>query len=272
MVTQKITHVRKVEHTSEIPSTIYWWTLKSPKNQTFGKMKKIAGDIIILHMCTKNHNHMRYSSWYTEWHKTFCHFGLFFTFLTPSPPNNPEHQNFEKMKKASGDVIILNLCNKKHDHIMHAYSDMECSRHNFLSFQAIFCSFATLLTLKVKIWKKNVKKHLEILSFYTCAPLIKIIWCIVPEIWSATEFFCHLRQSFALLHEKWKYQKWKKTLEISSFYTTAPKIMIICYTLPEKWCVTDVTVIFILDYTVKPVYNDHLQDEVSVVGIDRWSL
>ena len=25
-------------------------------------------------------------------------------------------------------------------------------------------------------------------------------------------------------------------------------------------------------YTVKPVYNDHLGDEVSVVIIDRWSL
>ena len=24
--------------------------------------------------------------------------------------------------------------------------------------------------------------------------------------------------------------------------------------------------------TVKPVYNDHLRDEVSVVSIDRWSL
>ena len=134
MVTQKITHVRKVEHTSEIPSAIYWWTLKSPKNQTFGKMKKIAGDIIILHMCTKNHNHMRYSSWDTEWHKMFCHFGLFFTFLSPSPPNNPEHQNFEKMKKASGDVLILNLSNKKQDHMMHAYSYMECNRHTFLYF------------------------------------------------------------------------------------------------------------------------------------------
>ena len=168
MVTQKITHVRKVEHTSEIPSAIYWWTLKSPKNQTFGKMKKIAGDIIILHMCTKNHNHMRYSSWDTEWHKMFCHFGLFFTFLTPSPPNNPEHQNFEKMKKASGDVIILNLCNKKHDHIMYAYSDMECNRHNFSSFQAIFCSFATLLTLKVKIWKKCKKSPGDIILLHMC--------------------------------------------------------------------------------------------------------
>ena len=36
---------------------------------------------------------------------------IFFVIL--GPPNNPENQNFEKMKKASGDVIILNLCNKK---------------------------------------------------------------------------------------------------------------------------------------------------------------
>ena len=47
-------------------------------------------------------------------------------------PNNPENQNFEKMKKASGDVIILNLCNKKHNQMMYAYSDMECDRQFFV--------------------------------------------------------------------------------------------------------------------------------------------
>ena len=26
-------------------------------------MRKNAGDIIILHMCTKNHDHMMYDSW-----------------------------------------------------------------------------------------------------------------------------------------------------------------------------------------------------------------
>ena len=35
-------------------------------------------------------------------------------------------QKTKKMKKAPGDVIILNLCNKKHDHMMYASSDMEC--------------------------------------------------------------------------------------------------------------------------------------------------
>ena len=36
----------------------------------------------------------------------------------------------------------------------------------------------------------------------------------------------------------------KKDLEISSFYTSVPKVMIICYVVPETWRVTDVTVIF----------------------------
>ena len=52
----------------------------------------------------------------------------------PSPPshNYPENQNLEKMKKASGDVIILNLSNNKQNHMMYAYSDMECNRQFFV--------------------------------------------------------------------------------------------------------------------------------------------
>ena len=38
--------------------------------------------------------------------------------------------------------------------------------------------------------------------------------------------------------------KFKKHLEILSFYTNVPKIMIICYNVPEIWCVMDVIVIF----------------------------
>ena len=56
----------------------------------------------------------------------------------------------------------------------------------------VFCHFrpffAVLPHYCPRKWKfvKNVKKHLEILSFYTCLPLIKIIWCTVPEIWYST--------------------------------------------------------------------------------------
>ena len=37
-------------------------------------------------------------------------------------------------------------------------------------------------------------------------------------------------------------EKMKKNMEISSFYKSVPKIMIICYTVPEMWCVTDVII------------------------------
>ena len=90
--------------------------------------KKIASDII-LHMCTKNCNHVRYSSWDTEWDRPS--FALW-------TPNNPENQNLGKMKKPSGDVVILLICTKNHDHMMYNSWDMECNRHNFLSFWAIF--------------------------------------------------------------------------------------------------------------------------------------
>ena len=40
------------------------------------------------------------------------------------------------------------------------------------------------------------------------------------------------------------FEKWKKCLEISSFYTSVPKIMILCHTVPEIWHVTDVICIF----------------------------
>ena len=50
------TNVKKVGHTSEFPFDIYWWTLQNPKNLNFEKnekKKKIAGDIIILHVYQK---------------------------------------------------------------------------------------------------------------------------------------------------------------------------------------------------------------------------
>ena len=122
------------------------------------------------------------------------------------------------------------------------------------------------------------------MSIYTCVPQMTTIWCMVPEILSATDIiFCHLRPFFVLLphplktqkmkiSKKWKHleipliffilanfllfyppnspknenfiKKRKKSLELSSFYTSVPKVMIICYTVLEIWSVTDVIVIF----------------------------
>ena len=63
------------------------------------------------------------------------HFVIFFHLfaLLPPTPLTQKTRNFEKMKEASGDVIILNLRNEKQNHDV-CLSDIECDRHNFLSF------------------------------------------------------------------------------------------------------------------------------------------
>ena len=38
--------------------------------------------------------------------------------------------------------------------------------------------------------------------------------------------------------------RWKNHLEISLVYTSVPRLMIIRYTIPEIWCVTDIIFIF----------------------------
>ena len=53
------------------------------KNHNLGKMKKKPGDIIILHFCITNDDHMMYGFWDMELDRQiFSHFGLFFALLT----------------------------------------------------------------------------------------------------------------------------------------------------------------------------------------------
>ena len=155
-------------HTSELPFGIYWWTMKNLKNHNFEKMKKNCWRYNhFTHVHQKPNSYEVHFLRYGVRQIFFCHFGLFLSL----PPNNPK-KNFEKIKQASGDVTILNLCNKKHNQMIYAYSDMECTKNDnhmiygswdincnrqiFLSFYTIFCSFTPLLTPILK-FGKNVK-------------------------------------------------------------------------------------------------------------------
>ena len=80
-----------------------------------------------------------------------------------------------------------------------------------------------------------------------------ITWyMMVPEISTATAtdrfFLSSWAFFFAFLPpnspKNQNFKKWEKHLEISSFYTSVPKNMIIGYTVPEICHVTDVIVIF----------------------------
>ena len=104
--------------------------------------------------------------------RSFSHFGPFFALLhppIPPPSNNPKNQDFEKLKKPPGDIIILLKNTINDNHMMYGSWTMEHDRQNFLLFWTVFCPFTPLTTRKIKILKKW-KNSLEILSFYTHVP------------------------------------------------------------------------------------------------------
>ena len=146
-------------------------------------MKKTLRDIIILHVYNKQQSYdvwfLRYGVWQTE-------FLPFWTIFCNSIPLTPKNQNFKKMKKPPGDIITLHMCTINRNHIMYSSWDMKCDWQNFLSFWTVFCPFTPITTQKIKTLK-NWKKHLEILSFYTSVPKIMIRCYTVPEICHVTD-------------------------------------------------------------------------------------
>ena len=65
-----------------------------------------------------------YRAWWKEFFVILDHFLPFY------PPNNPKNQNFEKMKKRPGDIIILHMCTKNDNHMMYGSGEMECDRRS----------------------------------------------------------------------------------------------------------------------------------------------
>ena len=138
-----------------------------PKNPT-------NRDIIILHLCTKNLQFLSYRLRKTD----FLSYWAIFALLSP---NDPKYQNFEKMKKLPGDIILL------HIHVHHKWRSYDiwfwnarCNRH-------IFCHFGSFFALLPPINLDNrnfekMKKLREILSFHKCVPKMTIIWWMDPEI------------------------------------------------------------------------------------------
>ena len=65
-------------------------------------------------------------------------------------------------------------------------------------------------------------------------------------------------------------KKWKKCLEISPFYNSVPKIMIICYTVPEIWCMTGVIIfhfgLFLPFYPPNSPKNQNLKKMKRIPG------
>ena len=118
---------------------------------------------------------------WTATDRIFCHSGLFFALLLPYGPRN---QNFQRNGKNTWRYN--HFTNISNSHMRYGSSNMKCNGQNFLSSGTVSCSFTPLTTQKMIILKKW-KKSLEISSFYICVPKIMIRWCMIPEIWCATD-------------------------------------------------------------------------------------
>ena len=109
-------------------------------------MKKTLGDIIILHMCTRNDNHIMYGSWDMEHngHNFLSFWTIFCPFTTLTT------QKIKILKKGKKPW--------RYYHFTHVFDKWQ----KFLSFWTLFHPLTPLTTWKIKIlkkWKKQNKKQ-----------------------------------------------------------------------------------------------------------------
>ena len=118
------------------------FALLSPYNNEkskFWENEKIPGDIIILHMRTKNDNHMMYGSWDIEHdgQKFFLSFWTIFCTFTPLTT-----QRVKILKKWKHHLEIYHFTQVYHKWQSYDASwDMERDGQNFWSFWNVFCPF-----------------------------------------------------------------------------------------------------------------------------------
>ena len=116
-------------------------TPKKPKNQNFEKTKKTPGDIIILHRCTINDDHMMYGSWDTEGDRQ--------NVLSFYPPNNLRNQNLKKDEKSAW----------RYYHFKHVYHNLKSYDVWFLRYEAWRTDFFVILDRFLHFYPPNNPKN-----------------------------------------------------------------------------------------------------------------
>ena len=117
-----------------------FYPLKKPQKSKFWKMKKFAGGIIILQMCTINDSQMMYGYDDIECNgQNFLSFWIVFCHFTPLTTRKIKKK--KKMKNTPEDIIILQMCTIDDNHIMYGSWDIECDGQFFFVILDCFCTF-----------------------------------------------------------------------------------------------------------------------------------
>ena len=129
----------------------------SMKNQNTKNEKQpwTYQDIIILHKCTKNHDHPLCCSWDVVEDGCICyfHFGLYFFLLAPLPPfppNSSKNENFKSNEKNPLEISSFYISvQKNHYHMLYCPREMAHVRCNCYFFIfGYFYSFTPLTAPK----------------------------------------------------------------------------------------------------------------------------
>ena len=144
------------------------------------------------------HKSRSYDVWFLRYKvqrtKFFVILGHFLTF---DCPNNQKNQNFEKIKKKLGVIIILHFRTPNGNHMIYGFWDIKRDRI-FCQFGLFFCPFIPLTIQKINILKKW-KNLLEISSFYMSNINQNHMMYDSWDMKRADKIFSHFGQFFALL-------------------------------------------------------------------------
>ena len=103
------------------------------------------------HTCKEGGTHLRIS---------FSHLLMNF--------EKPEKSEFWKNEnKFVGDIIILHMCTKNHDHMLCSWDMARDTCNCYFSYWAIFCPFISLTAQKIKISTKKKEKNVRRYHHFT---------------------------------------------------------------------------------------------------------
>ena len=127
-----------------------------PRKSKFSKKWKKHLKILSFY----KHKWQSYDAWFLRYGVQWTEFFVILDHFLPFyPPNNPKNQNFEKMKKPPGDIIILQICTINDNHIMYGSRDKVHNRHFFVILDHFF-PFCPPMHPENQFFLKNGKKHL----------------------------------------------------------------------------------------------------------------
>ena len=122
-------------------------------------------------------------------------------------PNNLENQNFEKLKKASRDVIILHMCTKNDNHMMLCFLRYEVWQTEFRGGGWVGLS-KNWVTWGVGVWDLLLERGDK---------LVKGVWC---RNGGGCHFFLLLYSSVQSHLHFWIFSLWVSHARFSSTFSS----------------------------------------------------